>query len=184
MRRTGTPIWIGEFGPVYTGEPERDASRLRLLGDQLDIYRSHGASWALWTYKDVGLQGLVYAAEQSPYRQRIAPVVAKKARLGVDSWGGTDRQVRQILDPIEELFDREYPDFEPYPWGRRAWIHLLVRHILLAEPMVRDFGRCFEGVTPDQAEELAASFALRDCTRRDALVETLRAHLAAERRPQ
>jgi len=27
MRHTGTPIWIGEFGPIYTGEPERDASR-------------------------------------------------------------------------------------------------------------------------------------------------------------
>ncbi|AVT28972.1 glycoside hydrolase family 5 [Plantactinospora sp. BC1] len=177
MRRTGTPIWIGEFGPVYTGEPERDASRLRLLADQLDIYRQHGASWALWTYKDIGLQGLVYAAEQSPYRQRIAPVVAKKARLGSDSWGGVDREVRHILDPIEELFDREFPDFDPYPWGRRAWINLLVRNILLAEPLVGEFGRCFEGVDPDGAERLAASFAFDACVRREPLAETLRAHL-------
>ena len=26
MRETGTPIWVGEFGPVYTGDPARDDS--------------------------------------------------------------------------------------------------------------------------------------------------------------
>ena len=44
MRRTGTPIWIGEFGPIYTGDPERDADCYRLLRDQLEIYRDHGTS--------------------------------------------------------------------------------------------------------------------------------------------
>src|SRR4051812_7552046 len=53
MRRTGTPIWIGEFGPVYTGDPEPDDQRYRLLRDQLDIYRQHSAGWSLWTYKDI-----------------------------------------------------------------------------------------------------------------------------------
>ncbi|MEE6262505.1 glycoside hydrolase family 5 protein [Plantactinospora sonchi] len=178
MRRTGTPIWIGEFGPVYTGEPERDAQRYRLLRDQLEIYAEHGASWALWTYKDVGLQGLVYADPDSPYLRRIAPVLAKKQRLGADSWGGVDREVRHILDPIEALFDEEFPDFNPYPWGRKAWVNLLVRNILLAEPLVKDFGRAFEGVTPEEAETLAGSFAFDACVRREPLAETLRSHLA------
>ncbi|MDQ7905658.1 cellulase family glycosylhydrolase [Phytohabitans sp. ZYX-F-186] len=177
MRRTGTPIWIGEFGPVYTGDPAVDASRLRLLRDQLDIYRAHGASWALWTYKDIGLQGLVYADPQSPYLRRIGPVLEKKARLGVDSWGGVDTGIRDVMGPIEELFAREFPDFQPYPWGRRAWVNLLVRHILLAEPMVGDFERCFAGVTPDEAAELAGSFAFDRCVRRTPLALALREHL-------
>ena len=59
MRDTGTPIWVGEFGPVYTGDPARDEQRSRLLEDQLEIYARHDASWALWTYKDIGLQGVV-----------------------------------------------------------------------------------------------------------------------------
>jgi endoglucanase len=175
MRRTGTPVWIGEFGPQYTGDPDRDRSRYQVLRDQLDIYRRHGASWALWTYKDVGLQGLVYARPDSPYLRQVAPVLAKKARLGADSWGGSDRGVRQILDPIEELFDKEFGDFQPYPWGRRAWIHLLVRHILLAEPLVAEYGRCFAGVSPQQAEVLAGSFALDQCARREELAALLRA---------
>ncbi|MEO3819096.1 cellulase family glycosylhydrolase [Plantactinospora sp. B24E8] len=178
MRRTGTPIWIGEFGPVYTGEPERDAQRYQLLRDQLEIYAAHGASWALWTYKDIGLQGLVYADPDSPYLRRIAPVLAKKKRLGADSWGGVDREVRHLLDPVEALFDEEFPDFDPYPWGRKAWINLLVRNILLAEPLVRDFGRAFADVTPDEAETLAGSFAFDGCVRRSRLAETLRSHLA------
>src|SRR5699024_4503135 len=71
MRRTGTPIWLGEFGPLYTGDAERDEGAYRLLADQLEIYREHGASWSLWTYKDVGTQGLVHAAPDSPYLRLI-----------------------------------------------------------------------------------------------------------------
>ncbi|HEU5107995.1 MAG TPA: cellulase family glycosylhydrolase [Micromonosporaceae bacterium] len=174
MRQTGTPIWIGEFGPVYTGNPARDEGRYRLLADQLEIYREHQASWSLWTYKDIGLQGLVYASGDSPYVRRIAPVLEKKARLGVDAWGSLDTGVRHILDPIEETFAAEFPDFEPFPWGQRSWVHTLVRHVLLAEPLVKDFGRCFNGVTPQEAEELADSFGFTECARRDRLADLLR----------
>jgi hypothetical protein len=171
MRRTGTPIWIGEFGPVYTGDPERDEQRYAVLADQLDIYARHAASWSLWTYKDIGLQGLVHLPADAPYLQRIRPVLEKKARLGVDSWGSVDAGVRHILDPIDETFAREFGDFDPFPWGRKRWVDVLVRHILLAEPLVGDFGRCFEGVSPDEAEALADCFAFDRCTRRGRLAE-------------
>ena len=177
MRRTGTPIWIGEFGPLYTGDPARDAQRYRLLQDQLDVYAEHGASWSLWTYKDVGAQGLVTVRGDSPYLRRIAPALEKKRRLGADSWGGSDEHVRSVLDPVDALFDAEFPDFAPYPWGRRAWVHLLVRHLLLAQPLVEDFARCFEGASPEEAEELASSFALERCVPRAPLVELLRRDL-------
>lgn len=176
MRRTGTPIWIGEFGPIFTGDADRDAERYRLLADQLDVYRDHGASWSLWTYKDIGAQGLVHAHPDCGYLRRIAPVLAKKARLGVDAWGGDDRGVRHVLDPVEELFEREFPDYDPFPWGRGPWLTTLVRNILLAEPLVGEFGRCFEGVTPDQAEALAADFAFARCVRRTELAELIRRH--------
>jgi endoglucanase len=180
MRTTGTPVWIGEFGPVYTGESGRDEYRYRLLKDQLEIYAEHAASWALWTYKDIGLQGLVYAAPDSPYVRRIQPVLEKKARLGVDSWGSTDAGVRRILEPIESTFAEEFRDFDPFPWGAQRWIALLVRHILLAEPMVADFGRCFEGLSPDEAEALADSFRLDRCVPRGPLVEILRGAVAGD----
>ena len=82
-----TPIWVGEFGPVYTGSVEEDEIRYRLLADQLTFYRELGASWCLWTYKDIGLQGVVHVHPQSKWLQKIQPVLEKKAALGVDSVG-------------------------------------------------------------------------------------------------
>ncbi|SDS48120.1 glycoside hydrolase family 5 protein [Jiangella sp. DSM 45060] len=179
MRQTGTPIWVGEFGPVYTSDPARDEQRYRLLEDQLEIYARHEASWALWTYKDVGLQGLVTVDPASPYARRVEPVMEKKARLGVDSWGSTDAGIRDVMQPIEDLFEREFPDFQPYPWGAARWIHGHVRHVMLAEAMVGDFAKAFEGVTPDEAERLADSFALGQCHVRKNLAEILRQASAA-----
>jgi aryl-phospho-beta-D-glucosidase BglC (GH1 family) len=177
MRRTGTPIWVGEFGPVYSGDPVRDDARYRVLADQLDIYDEHNAGWSLWTYKDIGLQGVVYAAPDSAYLQRIAPVLEKKARLGVDVWGGVDTGVRHILDPLERTVAEEFPDFDPLPFGQQQWIHVLVRHILLAEPMVDDFARCFAGISADEARALADCFAFDQCVVRPRLVEELGKHL-------
>lgn len=174
MRRTGTPVWIGEFGPVY---PRDELWRFTLLADQLEIYRDHGAGWSLWTYKDIGLQGLVYARPDSPYLARIAAVLAAKRRLGTDSWGGSDEGVRSVLDPVDAVFDREFPDFAPYPWGRRQYIAGLVRHILFAEPLVERFAASFDGVDADEAAELAASFRFENCVERTELSELLRAHL-------
>jgi endoglucanase len=180
MRRTGTPIWVGEFGPVYPGDARRDAMRRQVLTDQLEIYRRHDAGWALWTYKDIGLQGLVCASADSPYVRRIRPVLERKARLGVDAWGSSDAGVRDILGPIEEAFRREFPGFDPFPFGQRSWIHGLVRHILLAEPLVEDFGRCFEGMDAEEAEALADSFRFARCVKREPLLDLVRAAISAD----
>ena len=177
MRRTGTPIWIGEFGPVYSDDRSQDSWRYQLLTDQLEIYRDHGASWALWTYKDIGLQGLVHARPDSPYLELIGDTVARKKRLGVDSWGGSDAGVRGVLDPIDALFDREFPDFAPWPWGRQPHIAVLVRHILLAEPLAEQFADLFAGVDTARARALAASFRFDACAERTGLSDVLRGHL-------
>lgn len=178
QRRTGTPIWVGEFGPQYTGNREQDAERYQLLRDQLDIYAAAGASWSLWTYKDVGLQGVQRVDPDSGYLRRIADVMAAKARLGTDGWGTSDAQVRYLLDPLEELFSREFPEFDPYPWGAKRWVDLVFRHILLAEPLVSRFEAALRGVSPDEAADLATSFAFDQCLERTDLALLLRDHHA------
>jgi len=174
MRETGTPIWVGEFGPVYTGDRERDQVRYRILQDQLEIYERYGASWAIWTYKDVGVQGLVHADPDSAWMRRVGPVLERKRRLGVDRWATLDTGVRPVLQPLEDLVAAEFPDYEPYPYGRRWLVHRLVRHILLAEAMMGDFAARFAGATADDLEELADSFRLERCVRRTPLEELLR----------
>ena len=123
------------------------------------------------------------AAGDSPWRQRIREVTAKKARrLGVDSWGSLDTGVRHIMTPIEETFAKEYPDFDPFPFGQGSRLMTLVRSIMLAEPMVEEFGRCFAGITnEDTVLALAESFRLDNCVVRDRLAATL---AAAARPPE
>jgi aryl-phospho-beta-D-glucosidase BglC (GH1 family) len=173
MRETGTPIWVGEFGPVYTGDPERDEQRYRLLEDQLEIFARYDASWALWTYKDIGLQGVVAADAASDYLRLIRPVLEKKARLGVDSWGSTDREIRHVIEPIEELIAREFPNFAPYPWGAPRWIAGHLRHVMFAEAMVDEYAALFAGLSPAEAAGLADAFRFDRCTVREPLARIL-----------
>jgi aryl-phospho-beta-D-glucosidase BglC (GH1 family) len=180
MRETRTPIWIGEFGPVYTGDSASDAGRRRLLEDQLEVYARHHASWAIWTYKDIGLQGVVYAAPDSPWMQRIRPILEKKARLGVDAWGGRDAGIRHVMDPIADTFAREFPGYNPFPFGAKRNVDQLVRHILLTEPLVDEFARLFEGVSNADIDELMASFRFERCVQRPELARTLAADAMIE----
>ena len=41
------PLWVGEFGPVYTGNPEKDEMRYRVLKDQLAYYDKYKVSWCM-----------------------------------------------------------------------------------------------------------------------------------------
>ena len=47
--------------PVYTGDPRPTRCATSSSAISSSIYRQHGASWSMWPYKDIGLQGLVYA---------------------------------------------------------------------------------------------------------------------------
>jgi endoglucanase len=169
MLEHDVPIWVGEFGPIYKGEEEADATRYRLLRDQLEIYTRYGANWASWTYKDIGLQGVVYAAQDSAWVERMRPILEKKARLGVDNWGGTDAQIRHVMDPLERIFAEEYPNYNPFPFGAQREIELLVRNILLSEPMLLEYAELFRGADEAEIGELMRSFRFENCIKRDEL---------------
>lgn len=168
------PIWVGEFGPVYTGEPDADAMRYQVLQDQLEIYAKYEVNWALWTYKDIGLQGIAHTKPESVWIQRIEPLLKKKARLGVDAWGGLDKDIRHIMEPLEQVFAKEFPDYNPFPFGVQRQINRLVRHLLLSEPLLQEFGECFRGISEADIHELMASFLFDQCTIRQPLAEMLR----------
>src|SRR5690606_10577058 len=158
----------------YPPDKPHEEFRFQVLEDQLDIYDAHGASWALWTYKDIGLQGALHVDPTSEYLRHIAAIRELKAQLGTDSWGGTDLGVRDILDPIDAVMGREFPDYEPYPSGRRQHVFRLVPHILLAAPLAARFAALFAGATPGRARHLADSFSFETTLQRDRLVDILR----------
>jgi endoglucanase len=173
-RRTETPIYVGEFAPIYTGDPEADALRREILDHQLERYRRYDAGFATWMYKDLCRQGLVHVRPDSPYGELVADFVAKKVRLGVDQWGSTGSENADITQPVQDLVEREAPDFDPYPWGRFDWVRTLLLNITFAQPLVREYAELFRGLGDDELVALADSFAFSNC----AVRETLRDQLA------
>ena len=116
--RTGTPIWIGEFGPVYTGDPERGRQRVpaaaRPAGHLPRARRELGA---------VDLQGHRPAGPgvRRPPTARTStgsrPALAKKSRLGVGLLGRQRAGIRHVLGPIEDLLGDRVPRLRPRTRG-------------------------------------------------------------------
>ncbi len=177
MLSHGLPIWVGEFGPVYPGNEEENSMRFQVLSDQLDIYDEYKASWAIWTYKDIGLQGICHTSGDCPWNRLIRPVLEKKARFCADSWGSTDKNVRDVTAPIEDLMAREFPGYDPFPSGVHWQVTRLLREILFSEAIVGEFGALFSGATERSLDELALSFRFDNCVKREKLVSLLKAHL-------
>lgn len=172
-RQTGTPVYVGEFGPIYTGDEAVDAQRRQIIADQLDIYLQYEAGWALWTYKDVGGQGLVTVDPRSPYLERFGSFIAKKNRLAADQWGTDGEGPRDVSRPVQELIAREAPDFEPYPWGRFDWVRTLLLNITVAQALSPEYARTFQGLSDDDLAALAESFAFENCQVREPLRDQL-----------
>ncbi len=173
MLQNNVPIWVGEFGPVYTGIPEKDEMRYQVLKDQLAYYDKYKVSWCIWLYKDLGLQAIISQNERTPYMKLIGDFLKKKSYLGADAWGSTDENLRQILLPIEELFQKEFPEYDPYPSGQKRHIALLVRHILIAEALVPEYCNLFKDLTNEELISLAESFNFKNYIKRERLENIL-----------
>ena len=174
-RSTGTPIFVGEFGSIYTGQPDDDEQRFRILVDQLELYAEHEASWTIWTYKDLGRQGLVMVQPQSPYRRHFDEFVTKKERLGADQWGSDGEGVAEVTRPVQDLVARECPHFDPYPWGRFDWVRTLLLNILVAQPLAYEYAQLFARLDDDELAALAKSFSFAECEIRMPLLDRLKA---------
>jgi hypothetical protein len=174
MRERDLPVWVGEFGPVYGAGPERDAQRRQLLADQLGIYDAAGASWSLWTYKDIGVQGLVVVGPDTPYLRRTAAARAHKGAVAADHWGMTAAGLRDVLEPLLSRFEREFPDYSPYPFGARRQVEQLVRSICFAEPLAAEFAAGLAGATDRELAALGESFAFASCAVQRELCDVVR----------
>ncbi|PVZ94843.1 glycoside hydrolase family 5 [Amnibacterium flavum] len=173
VRRTGTPIMVSEFSPIYFNDESVDVQRRQILADQLEIYKRHNVSWASWMYKDLGRQGMVGVRPDTPYRQRFDPFVAKKNRLAADAWGSDEVGPADVTVPVQELIEREFPDFEPYPFGRYHFVRRLLLNVIVAEPLAEEYANLLRGLDDSELDALADSFAFENCDVRESLVTQL-----------
>ena len=167
------PIWVGEFGPVYTNDPGKDETRYQVLKDQLAYYKKYKVSWCIWLYKDLGLQAIIHQKENTPYMKLVSSFLKKKDYLGADAWGSSDKNIRQVIEPIEELFKKEFNDYDPYPAGQKRHIALLVRNILIAEALVPEYCNLFKGLSDEELISVAQSFRFENYVKRQRLENIL-----------
>jgi endoglucanase len=167
------PIWVGEFGPVYTGDARKDEMRYQALKDQLAYYNKYKVSWCIWLYKDMGLQAIMHQKENTPYMKLVSKFLARKDSLGADAWGSTDKNIRSALAPLEDLIKKEFPTYDPYPRGQQREIALLVRHLLISEALLPEYCNLFKDLSDEQLVALAQSFRFENYVKRTRLEDIL-----------
>ncbi len=172
-RKTNTPRWVGEFGPIYSGNEQKDVMLRQLLEDQMDIFREDGAGWTIWMYKDIGRQGVVSVKKDTPYRKKFDAFVAKKFRLGADHWGSDGYGIKEVTEPFYKMMENEFPAYTPYPWGQFDWIRTLILNLTVGQPMAFEYAEMLVGLTNEELVDLANSFKFENCEIRTSLVEQM-----------
>jgi endoglucanase len=173
MFKNHVPVWVGEFGPVYTGDPRKDKMRYQLLKDQLANYDHYQVSWCIWLYKDLGLQAILYQKENTPWMKLTKSFRERKKYFGSDAWGSTDENIRQVISPVENLLKNEFNQYDPFPFGQQWQVNRLVRHILIAEALIPEFCELFRGMSDEQLIQLAKSFHFKNYETRKRLENIL-----------
>ena len=189
MYRLGTPIWNGEFGPVYA-QSDMDANtdevnnkRFALLDQQLTIYDKYQIHWSIWLYKDIGFQGMVHVDPKSKWLKTIAPFLKKKRDYQLDAWGRyPSKQVEDVINPLVEWIQKIAPtsdDQYPTPWQTERQITRLINQIWISGCMSDEFAEQFRDMSFDDLEACAKSFHFDECIQREGLNKALEAHSKA-----
>lgn len=174
------PLWVSEFGSVFNGPAEEFGSRLLAMDDQIDIFEEHGAHWSNWTYKDVGLMGMVYTHPDSDYMRLIQPVARMKTELHADHCMGYApytnalRTMDQLADIVEEVIG----DDEIDSTGNHRYLmqHTLTNYVgTLLQPY---YARLFKGLSEERIDDILSAFSLKNCVPNQPLVEMLKKHMA------
>jgi aryl-phospho-beta-D-glucosidase BglC (GH1 family) len=178
-RRHDIPMWVGEFGAVYTGPRREVPDRLRALDDQIAAFERLGMHWTIWTYKDVGVMGVVTLDPRSPYMQIVGPILKTKLTLATDAWmswmpsGAVHRRVHALTSYIQATAHDATID--------AGEVDAMIADTVLAgyvgtllQPV---YAAAFAGLTRQELDEALDSFAFGRCRPNEGLIAVLRKHL-------
>ncbi|KAL9114500.1 MAG: hypothetical protein Q9227_001581 [Pyrenula ochraceoflavens] len=190
MTKQGTPIWNGEFGPVYADPRiEKDAdevnkARYNLLGRQLQVYNKYAIHWSIWLYKDIGLQGMVFTSPDSKWNKAIGPFLEKKRKYQLDAWGRyPSKEAEDVLKPLVAWIDKISPtakDTYPTPWATERHLYRHVFQTFLAASFSDEFATSFKDMDMEELDKLAHSFHYDECQQREGLNRILKGHADAK----
>ena len=164
-RRHGVPLWVGEFGCVFNGPQEEIPDRLKALEDEIDVFEELGVHWTLWTYKDVGIMGLVQLDPESLYMQVISPILEAKRLTGVDFWTSwlPAPKTRDGIRYIARYAEQAIGDPEINPEMNEHFLSQAALSGYVGALMQPAFAKRFLGVCMDEMDRILESFSFSRC---------------------
>lgn len=176
----GVPSWVGEFGALFDGPVDRptnaDRARLAALRDQLAVFNRYEQHWTIWTYKDVGPQGLVVPREDCEYMRRIRPILDIKRRLGTDAWTSRDGGVLMAqMNAVLEMMMAQIQEFSLDTRALRKQLGERAVYGLLANALAPLYANQFRDMRPDEIAAMhREAFLFEHCAQRQDLIAVLR----------
>lgn len=157
IRKTGRPVWIGEFGVRRLG----DLSGKNLaLTDYLNVFESRNESWCYWNLKDLKIRGPLFLKESSPWRQFIGDFIKIKEKYCAD---------RSLPVSDHWNLDALFSEYREGDFRMSADdIHALVIRNMretLANELTWTFAKQFAALSSEEIEALTDSFLFKNCAR-------------------
>jgi aryl-phospho-beta-D-glucosidase BglC (GH1 family) len=175
------PLWVGEFGSVYNGPAGEEADRLSALDDQIAAFERFGAHWTTWTYKDVGVMGWVTLDLESDYMRLVAGELEAKRLLDTDQWMGwlPDTPAKQAIRNLAKLVESTIGDADIESDANYAYLKQAALSGYVGGLMQPSYAKLFKGMSEVRLDEVAASFAFKNCIVNEGLVATVKKHMKA-----
>jgi endoglucanase len=176
------PLWVGEFGAAFDGPKSEIAYRLQALDDQIAVFEQHRAHWTIWTYKDIGVMGMVTVDPASAYIRRVMPALRAKCALGVDGWlntGAAKTETQKLVNRLAVISERTLRDKNIDHPSNRMFLAQAVQAGYFANLMQPTFAGCFRNLSETQIDKVMQSFALKNCNVREGLAAVMKKYWQA-----
>jgi endoglucanase len=180
-QRHNVPLWVGEFGATFNGPPAETPDRVRAMDDQIDVFEECGAHWTIWTYKDIGVMGMVQVDPDAPYLRTVASSLRTKRALELDMFwmtqAGPTRTREMIVELARHIAEQVGdPEIDPAANARYLAQAALAGYTSgLAQPA---YAKCFAGMSEEELDRILQSFAFANCQPNQPLIDVLARHMA------
>ena len=177
-RKYNVPLWVGEFGAVYNGNPQETIYRYQALDDQIGQFNQYDIHWTTWVYKDIGVMSWATIDPDSEYMRRTAGVRKAQTALRTELWMGwlPRTQADVLLDELAEFAAEMIDDPEIDPVGQRRYLVQATLAGYMGGLLQTAYANVFKDLTEVEIDRVLQSFAFANCQTRKPLVEIIKKH--------
>ncbi len=153
----GRPVLMGEFGTGW-GSRHSDLS-IKMMKDQVAVFKSHKIGWSLWTYKDIGAMGLVHPDKGTAwldYRSNDTARMAQRILREMTSMGRRNQDTTANI--YQSLLKFSYCLPESYIREKAEGIDRRIEEVA-----ARAFLEPLAAYSDEELHDMASSFRYDSC---------------------